>query len=62
MNKGEAVPLGGTIATVPIMGRYVACASDDEAGPELLRATEAIGAQVATLEDTCLHAAIDRAT
>jgi hypothetical protein len=46
LNKGveEAVLLGGFIATVPMMGRNVACASDDKADPELIHALEVIGA------------------
>ena len=55
----EAVPFGDIIATVQIMDRDVACATDDEADSELLHAIEIIDGYLSNLVDTCLRAAID---
>ena len=54
----EAAPMRDIIATVPINGRDLHCAIDNEVDPERLRAIDIIGGQIATLGDkrlACQH-------
>ena len=52
----KAEPLWGIRLAVPGRGLDVVCAIHNEANPELLQALDVIGAHVATLVDTRLHA------